>query len=86
MSSALFCFLLWFLEYQIDEHADFVKGDEGKRIGEWVHAFESAGFSGSILAAKDGEVVAAIGVGFCDLEYSNEVSVRNGGVVHPRRC
>ena len=74
MYSGLLCFFLCFFENQIDEHIDFVKGEEGERIGQWVHAFESTGFSGSVLAAKDGKVVAAIGAGYCDLEYCEPIT------------
>ena len=46
--------------------ADVVVGKLGKRIEHWVRCAQSTGFSGSILAAKSGEVVAAFGVGTLD--------------------
>ena len=51
-----------------DEDADLVIGKVGQRIVEWVRAAESVGFSGTVLAAKEGEVVAALGVGSADLK------------------
>jgi CubicO group peptidase (beta-lactamase class C family) len=46
----------------------FAAGDRGQSIVRFIRAAESAGFSGAVLAAKDGEVVAAVGAGFADLE------------------
>ena len=43
-------------------------GELGKRIVGFVERAESAGFSGAVLAAKDGKVVAAVGVGSADLD------------------
>jgi CubicO group peptidase (beta-lactamase class C family) len=43
-------------------------GDTGKRIVELVSRAESAGFSGAVLAANQGRVVAAVGVGSADLD------------------
>lgn len=40
----------------------------GDRITDFARRAESAGFSGAILAARDGKVVAAIGVGCSDLD------------------
>lgn len=74
MYSVLLYFFICFFEEPIDERTDFVRGEEGERIREWVRAFESTGFSGSVLAAKNGKVVAATGVGFCDLEYCEPVT------------
>jgi CubicO group peptidase (beta-lactamase class C family) len=43
-------------------------GDLGQRIVKLVERSQAAGFSGVVLAAKKGTVVAAMGVGFADLE------------------
>ncbi len=49
------------------EDRDLGKGAVGDRIVEFVKNAESVGFSGAVLAAKDGKVVAAVGVGSADL-------------------
>ena len=43
-------------------------GQAGKEIVDWVRRSESLGFTGAVLAAKDGEVVAAVAVGSADLK------------------
>lgn len=43
-------------------------GVVGKRIVEFTERAESTGFSGAVLAARSGEVIAAVGVGSADLE------------------
>jgi len=50
------------------EDADLAIGPIGKQIAAWLEGAEAAGFSGAVLAAKDGKVVAAIGVGWADPE------------------
>lgn len=47
---------------------DVAKGKVGKEIRSWVESAASTGFRGAVLAAKDGKVVAAFGVGHADLE------------------
>ena len=46
---------------------DLVSGDAGSRVAAWTRAAEALGFSGAVLAARDGKVVAALGVGSADL-------------------
>lgn len=41
---------------------------EGKRLAELVERIPSVGFSGSVLAAREGKVAIACGVGFADLD------------------
>ena len=50
------------------EHGDvdLVAGDAGQRVDEWARAAEALGFRGAVLAARDGKVVAALGVGSAD--------------------
>ena len=48
------------------EDSNLAAGKLGKRIAAWLKAAESAGFSGTVLAARQGEVVAAVGVGYAD--------------------
>lgn len=43
-------------------------GETGERIATLVRNAEAFGFSGAVLAAKDGVVVAAVAVGHADLE------------------
>lgn len=52
----------------IDETATLEAGDAGRRIVTLARAYESVGFTGAVLAARRGEVVAAVGVGSSDLE------------------
>lgn len=47
---------------------DVAKGKVGKEIRAFCEAAASTGFRGSVLAAVDGKVVAAFGVGPADLE------------------
>ncbi len=51
-----------------DETQDLVLGKSGKAIADWVRAAGEKGFSGAVLAARSGKVVAALGVGHADLE------------------
>jgi CubicO group peptidase (beta-lactamase class C family) len=44
------------------------EGELGRRIVDFAARAESAGFSGTVLAARKGAVVAAVGVGSADLE------------------
>lgn len=48
------------------EEKNFSAGDAGRRIVEFVENTESVGFSGVVLAARNGKVVAAVGVGSAD--------------------
>jgi CubicO group peptidase (beta-lactamase class C family) len=43
-------------------------GDLGRRIVEFAERTEAVGFSGALLAAKGGKVVAAVGIGTADVE------------------
>jgi CubicO group peptidase (beta-lactamase class C family) len=43
-------------------------GDLGKRIVGFAERTEAAGFSGTVLAAKGGKVIAAVGIGAADLD------------------
>jgi CubicO group peptidase (beta-lactamase class C family) len=45
-----------------------VAGQPGERIARFVEAATSFGFSGAVLAARGGKVVAALGVGSADLD------------------
>lgn len=58
-------------QQQVDR--DLVKGKVGKEIQAFCEAAESAGFRGSVLAAKGGKVVAAFGVGAADPEGKKEL-------------
>jgi CubicO group peptidase (beta-lactamase class C family) len=49
------------------EDRTFSAGDAGRRIVEFASRAESTGFSGAVLAATGGRVVAAVGVGSADL-------------------
>jgi CubicO group peptidase (beta-lactamase class C family) len=49
------------------EEATYSAGDVGRRIVDFVQSSEATRFSGAVLAAKDGRVVAAVGVGHADL-------------------
>ena len=49
-----------------DESRTVEVGDLGKRIVELARNAEAAGFSGAVLAAKGGKVIAAVGVGSAD--------------------
>jgi len=53
-----------------DEAATIAVGERGQRLVEIARRAESAGFSGAILAAREGEVVAAVGIGHADLRGS----------------
>jgi CubicO group peptidase (beta-lactamase class C family) len=56
------------------EDAPYAKGEVGERIVRWVREAGGAGFSGAVLAARRGEVVAAVGVGSADLEGKTPVT------------
>jgi len=43
-------------------------GEKGQRLAQLVARCEALGFGGAVLAARDGKVVAALGVGHADLE------------------
>lgn len=57
-----------------DESATLALGEAGKKIVEWAEAASSAGFSGAVLAAKDGEVIAAVGVGNADIRGKQSIT------------
>jgi len=50
-----------------DEDRAYIDGDLGRRIAEFVTRADSVGFSGAVLAATRGRVIAAVGVGSADL-------------------
>jgi len=50
------------------EDEAFAADEVGERIVAWVEKAGEAGFSGAVLAARDGEVVAAAAAGSADLE------------------
>lgn len=49
------------------EDVNYVSGDIGQRIAGFVEAVEMEGFTGAVIAARDGEVIAAVAVGSADL-------------------
>lgn len=51
-----------------DESVTYIDGEAGKQIARFVQRAEAMGFSGSVLAARNGKVIAAVGVGHADLE------------------
>lgn len=63
---AIFCLLA--APATAQDEARRVDGDTGKRIAKYVEGAAAFGFTGSVLAARDGKVVAALGVGSADLE------------------
>ena len=46
----------------------------GRRIVEYVKSSEATGFSGTVLAARNGKVVAAVGVGSSDLAGKSRIT------------
>ncbi len=50
------------------EDAPHVVGEAGERIARYVERVAANGFSGTVLAAIDGKVIAAVSTGFADLE------------------
>ncbi len=50
----------------VDDGDDVIVGTMGERLEAWVRGAEAAGFRGAVLAARDGEVVLALGVGGLD--------------------
>jgi CubicO group peptidase (beta-lactamase class C family) len=56
------------------EDRDFQSGDTGRRILEFMKRTEPTGFSGAVLAAIRGQVVAAVGVGSADLGEKTPVT------------
>lgn len=54
--------------FAADETATVQNGEVGAKIVEWVKEAGECGFSGVVFAARDGKVVAAVGVGSADLE------------------
>jgi CubicO group peptidase (beta-lactamase class C family) len=49
-------------------------GEVGRQIVEYVKSQEATGFSGAVLAAKNGKVVAAVGVGSSDLAGKSRIT------------
>ncbi|MFN8817275.1 MAG: serine hydrolase domain-containing protein [bacterium] len=49
-----------------DDSATLAIGEQGQAIVTFARSAAAAGFSGAVLAAKDGQVIAATGVGFAD--------------------
>ena len=56
------------------EAATHSTGEVGRRIVEYVKSQEAAGFSGAVLAAKNGKVIAAVGVGSSDLAGKSRIT------------
>ena len=56
------------------EVATHSMGKVGRRIVEYVKSQEITGFSGAVLAAKNGKVVAAVGVGSSDLAGKSRIT------------
>ena len=56
------------------EVATHSTGEAGRRIVEYVKSQEGAGFRGAVLAAKNGKVVAAVGVGSSDLAGKSRIT------------
>jgi len=56
------------------EEGTVIIGDTGRRIAELAQNAAADGFSGAVLAAVKGRVVAAIGVGHADLEEKQQNS------------
>jgi CubicO group peptidase (beta-lactamase class C family) len=54
--------------FQQRDEAQVSDGEVGRRIVEYATRSESVGFSGAVLAARNGSVVAALGVGSADLD------------------
>lgn len=52
----------------VAETETFAANDSGTRIVMFVQRSDVVGFSGSVLAARDGQVIAAAAAGFADLE------------------
>lgn len=48
------------------ENQTYIDGPTGERIAAFATRAERMGFSGAVLAARDGKVVAAIGIGMAD--------------------
>ncbi|MEM8882811.1 MAG: serine hydrolase domain-containing protein [Planctomycetota bacterium] len=46
------------------ESKTVAKGEAGQSIVQWIERAEKAGFTGAVLAARDGQVIAAVGAGF----------------------
>ncbi len=49
-------------------------GEVGRRIVEYVKSLEATGFSGAVLVARNGKVVAAVGVGSSDLAGESPIT------------
>ncbi len=58
----------------VREDAPLSSGEAGRQILEFVSGAEAAGFSGAVLAARRGQVVAAGGAGFADLAGKQPVT------------
>jgi len=56
------------------EDERLVSGSVGERIAKWLEGAEAAGFTGAVLAAKNGEVVVAVGVGSADLNGEQPIT------------
>ena len=55
-------------------NANFTHGQVGEDIAEFVTAYAAEGFSGVVFAAKGGEVIAAVGVGYADLHRTTPIT------------
>ena len=56
------------------EVVTYSTGEVGRRIVEYVKSSEATGFSGTVLAARNGKVVAAVGVGSSDLAGKSRIT------------
>lgn len=59
------------IDVEVDESAVYAANESGTRIVMFVQRSEVVGFSGSVLAARDGQVIAAASAGFADIERTN---------------
>ena len=59
---------------QPDAARDLVKGEKGRAILTWLEAAESKGFSGAVLAAIKGKLVAAVGIAHADLNKKVKIT------------
>lgn len=56
------------------ETKTYQSSEVGRKIVQFIERAESAGFSGVVLAAKEGKVVAAVGVGAADLDGKTPIT------------
>src|SRR4028119_2204409 len=56
------------------EHAEIVRGKMGEALDEYMRRLEGYGFSGSLLVAKNGQIVLSKGYGLADRDRSIPVT------------